>query len=194
MSQTFQPACVAANTSTTRAVSSVASRSLRTFQPSCVAANTSTARAVSTVAVKSLRLNAMFSHRPFICAIAHSRAATIGGRTDRRTGSPQLSGADAGSVEGTARTRTRTVAERRRGGQLPGHDPVRRPLPPAQRVASASLTMITGQGAWWAHCSLTDPSRRPANPPCPRVPTTRRSASCASSRRTRAARPSRATR
>lgn len=34
----------------------------------------------------------------------------------------------------------------------------------------------TGQGAWWTQFWVTEPSRAAANPPCPRLPTTRRSA------------------
>ena len=57
-------------------------------------------------------------------------------------------------------------------------------------LSLGSRTTITGQGAWWTTCWLTEPSRRLAKPPRPRLPTTRRSASRASCSRTSAACPS----
>src|SRR3954447_15190201 len=53
-----------------------------------------------------------------------------------------------------------------------------------------ACTITTGHGAWWAHCSPTEPSSRPTNPPCPRDPTTRRSPSLAARTRTSAGAPS----
>lgn len=49
------------------------------------------------------------------------------------------------------------------------------------QVPLLGRTIRTGQGAWWATWLETDPSRRPAKPPCPRDPTMSRSASLAAS-------------
>src|ERR1022692_531180 len=52
------------------------------------------------------------------------------------------------------------------------------------RHQEASRTTTTGHGAWCTQCMLTEPSSAPAKPPCPRLPTTSRSASAAASIRT----------
>src|SRR5581483_11694813 len=62
-----------------------------------------------------------------------------------------------------------------------GFDRLHRELPGGQ---AAGGMITTGQGAWWATCWLTEPSRRPLNPPRPRDPTTSRSAPLAASTRT----------
>ena len=51
--------------------------------------------------------------------------------------------------------------------------------------------MTTGHRAWCTQCWLTEPSSASAKPPCPRLPTTSKSAPCAASIRTCAALPSR---
>ena len=58
------------------------------------------------------------------------------------------------------------------------------------RRGAAVGTTTTGQVAWWTTCWLTDPSMSPANPPRPRLPTTRRVAPAAVSSSVRADGPS----
>ena len=58
------------------------------------------------------------------------------------------------------------------------------------RQHTAARTTVTGQGACWTTCWLTEPSSRLANPQRHRHPTTRRVASCASPRRMLAGWPS----
>jgi hypothetical protein len=48
---------------------------------------------------------------------------------------------------------------------------------PTGRVeALCPRTITAGQVAWWAHCTLAEPSRRSAKPPCPREPSISNSA------------------
>ena len=48
-------------------------------------------------------------------------------------------------------------------------------------VAIGDLTTTTAHGACATTCSLTDPRSMPVKPPCPRLPTTSRSAPAAAS-------------
>ena len=61
---------------------------------------------------------------------------------------------------------------------------------PPQGPITESRTTTTGQVAWCTQCWPTEPSRASANPPCPRLPTTSRSAPADASSSTRAALPS----
>ena len=71
---------------------------------------------------------------------------------------------------------------------------VRTPRTCSAQVPGSSWTITTGQCACAAHCWLTDPSSRPAKPPCPREPTTSSSAPSDSLRSTAAGVPSVTTR
>ena len=88
-------------------------------------------------------------------------------RDDPRVDQVDVGGSTAGFGGGPA---PRVV--RRRGPVDADHDPAGR------RIMQSELggTMATGHGAWVRQGWLTEPSRRPAKPPRPRVPTTRRSA------------------
>src|SRR4051794_20555339 len=64
-----------------------------------------------------------------------------------------------------------------RRGTLDGADPALRSPSRRRPAGEIQRTTTTGQLAWPTRCWLTDPSRMPRKPPCPRDPTTTRSAS-----------------
>src|SRR5262249_17737635 len=80
------------------------------------------------------------------------------------------------------------VADRAQHVRVPSHGASFAPERAARRSAGTAGaqafgwgTRTIGQGAWWLRCWLTDPSSSPTKPPCPRDPTTNRSACSAAS-------------